>query len=77
MQVAQGELHQCLVRVRGENRMVKNKLVATLERGQQFTRIAVEREKVCAIFVCQLLYLFLFIFANGFRHGAHVNCKPQ
>ena len=52
--MAQEELHQCLVRVRGENRLVKNKLVATLERGQQVTRIAVEREKVCAIFVCQL-----------------------
>jgi hypothetical protein len=54
MRVAQVELHQCLVRVRGENRLVKNKLVATLERGQQVTRIAVEREKVCAIFVYQL-----------------------
>ena len=52
MRVAQVELHQCLVRVRGENRLVKKKLVDTLERGQQVTRIAVEREKVCKTFVC-------------------------
>jgi hypothetical protein len=52
MRVAQEELHKCLVRVRGENKLVKKKLVATLERGQQITRIAVEREKVGFFFVC-------------------------
>jgi hypothetical protein len=50
MAVAQEELHSSLKRIRGECTRVKKKLEASCEKGVRLKEIAVEREKVRAMF---------------------------
>ncbi len=50
MAVAQEELHSSLKRVRGECTGVKKKLQESCEKGERLKVIAVEREKVRALY---------------------------